>query len=61
MSKLAYVLGINEYVKWNRLKNPNNDANCISKTLEKIGFRVKCFYDLDNSDYLSVFMNLDTK
>jgi len=49
MSKLAYVVGLNDYQFWGKLNNPINDVKGISSILEKIGFRIKSFENLNYS------------
>ncbi|CAF1325591.1 unnamed protein product [Rotaria sp. Silwood1] len=39
--KLALVIGIGKYEHCDELKNPENDANDMSSTLESIGFTVE--------------------
>ncbi|NFO67016.1 caspase family protein [Clostridium botulinum] len=47
MRKLAYVIGINNYEKWTPLKNPVNDAETMKEVLERTGFNVKVFLNLN--------------
>jgi hypothetical protein len=47
MTRLAYVIGNNEYKNWIPLQNPVNDANGISDVLLNVGFKVRLFTNLD--------------
>lgn len=37
--RLAFIIGINNYEEWPRLKNPINDARVLSSALQRIGFQ----------------------
>ncbi|CGF93123.1 TPA: caspase family protein [Bacillus cereus] len=51
MNRLAYVVGISEYIKWPSLKNPVNDAETMKEVLENAGFDVKVF---NNTEYATL-------
>lgn len=53
-SRLAYVIGISEYTDWSKLNNPRNDVESMKNVLEKSGFDVKTFKDLNFKDFNQV-------
>ncbi|WP_419891597.1 caspase family protein [Paenibacillus xylanexedens] len=46
MSKIAYLIGNNEYDKWENLKNPINDLKAMENELYALGFKVKKYENL---------------
>lgn len=49
MTKLAYVIGNNDYKNWSNLNNPINDINGIGDVLTNVGFTVRRFTNLGYS------------
>ena len=47
MSKIAYLIGINQYENWGRLRNPLNDLDSMEKSLLNLGFTVRRYENLD--------------
>ena len=56
MTKLAYVIGNNDYRNFIRLNNPINDINGIGDVLTNVGFIVRRFANLGR-DELSQCIN----
>ncbi len=50
MTRLAYLVGNNNYQNWGQLQNPANDVLGISTVLENIGFMVRPFPNLNYAD-----------
>ena len=57
-NKTALVIGNTDYDddSWD-LKNPTNDVNLFSKSLNKIGFDVELKEDLDREEFIKHFVN----
>ena len=49
--RLALVVGNSKYKEGGNLKNPRNDAEDMTKTLEKLGFTVQRYYNLDEEKF----------
>jgi hypothetical protein len=56
MTRLAYVIGNNDYMYWNKLINPVNDANGVAGVLASVGFKVRLFLNLNYKE-MSQCMN----
>lgn len=50
MDRLAYLIGIDNYENWGKLKNPKNDVICLSECLKKANFEVKTGINLNKKD-----------
>ncbi|GAB3982529.1 hypothetical protein GCM10028806_54410 [Spirosoma terrae] len=59
--RLALVIGNANYPSSNRLANPANDAEDMSKALKNVGFEVMQFTDLDNRSMLRAINEFGTK
>lgn len=47
MNRIALVIGNSKYMNVNQLKNPQNDANDMAIILDKLGFKVIKYLDLN--------------
>lgn len=54
---MAYLIGINEYEFWDKLKNPKNDVLSLKRCLEKAMFTVETLYDPSKTELDSGIWN----
>lgn len=53
--KKALIIGNSNYIGFDRLKNPGNDANAISEILAYKGFETEVYFDQTSNDMRSTF------
>ena len=59
--KVALVIGNSDYASVPKLKNPQNDAEDLSTTLENIGFEVTTAFNLDQGGMLKTLRGFQSK
>lgn len=58
---LAFVLGVNNYVRTNKLTNAVYDAQAISTELKILGFYVIESYNIDRQEFINQFEKFRNK